>query len=184
MEWIYGQWGDQVYESGFLSEKERKSALDDWLDKEEIDRKTADRKKLLDKKFWETKRDLFAAAEALHGHLGEDLSQDFNLFEADAKAANKSLGLKLSAAQLKTILEAVSWRDPDAVPIKVKDGYEPDSEPRDTENVPMTHLGKGGTLEKSITAYFDHGGNRWFLWALCTAIPERVSRTQTRKRWI
>ncbi len=153
MQWIYQQWGDQVYESGFLSAKEQKDALDDWLEKEEIDRKAADKKKLLDPKFWFAKRELLQAAEQLHQHLGDELSHDFNLFQKDVKAALKELKLKLGAPQLKAILEAVSWRDPEAAPVLANEkkgeagGYEPDSELRDTENVPLNYEG-------GIEAYF------------------------------
>jgi type I restriction enzyme M protein len=174
MQWIYQQWGEQVYEPGFLSAKEQKDALDDWLEKEEIDRKTADKKKLLDPKFWTAKRDLLQAGEQLHQHFGDALSHDFNQFQKDVKAALKKRKLKLGAPQLKTILEAVSWRDPEAEPVggsttmfelepgvspknlrpwysAIEDGcgvtYEPDSELRDTENVPLNYEG-------GIEAYF------------------------------
>lgn len=175
MGWMFEQWGEQIYETGFLSAKERKDALDDWLEQEEIDRKTADKKKLLDVKFWSAKRWLLEAANQLHEEVGDEVSHDFNLFESDVKAANKALKLKLSAPQLKAILEAVSWRDPEAEPIVTdrwlgelepdfdfsnarrfgaffEEGtfvrYQPDSELRDTENVPLNYDG-------GIAAYFE-----------------------------
>jgi type I restriction enzyme M protein len=156
MQWMFEQWSEQVYEPGFLSAKEQKDALDDWLEKEEIDRKAADKKKLLDPKFWTAKRDLLQAAEQLHQHLGDDLSHDFNQFQKDVKAALKELKLKLSAGELKSILEAVSWRNPDAEPVlhsslKIQNSpfpFEPDSELRDTENVPLNYDG-------GITQYFE-----------------------------
>ncbi|MDP0490944.1 MAG: class I SAM-dependent DNA methyltransferase [Verrucomicrobiota bacterium JB023] len=157
MQWMFEQWGEQVYEPDFLSAKEQKDALDDWLEKEEIDRKAADKKKLLDSKFWTAKRELLQAAKQLHQHLGDDLSHDFNQFQKDVKAALKELKLKLSAPQLKAILEAVSWRDPEAEPVTTKDGYEADSELRDTENVPMNYMGSDLPAEASakVGAYFE-----------------------------
>ncbi|MCB1098465.1 MAG: N-6 DNA methylase [Verrucomicrobiae bacterium] len=153
-EWIYQQWGDAIYDPGFLTDKAKRAALDAWLDQEEIERKPADKKKLLDHKAWLARRELLAAAEKLHAHVGEQISNNFNTFQAEIKAAVKTLGLKLSAPQLKAILESVSWRDPDAEPVFANEkagkagGYEPDSDLRDTENVPLNYEG-------GIDAYFD-----------------------------
>ncbi len=184
MQWMFEQWGDQVYNPGFLSAKAQKDALDDWLDKEEIDRKAADKRKLLDHKFWIARRDLLEAGEKLHHHLGDTLSHDFNQFQTDVKAALKKLKLKLGAPDLKAILDAVSWRDPEAEPVggtfatfqleedtspedlrpwysEIIDGegvtYEPDSELRDTETVPMNYLGNvaaDASPEEAIESYF------------------------------
>lgn len=181
MEWMYAQWGDEVYEAGFL--KNKKETLEDWLETEEIDRKTGDKKKLLDTKFWQARLDLLTAAKQLHAEVGNELTDDFNVFQDAVKAANKALKLKLSAGQLKQILDAVSWRDPEAKPVlksmSVFDGqkgynvdsvavrrfghfqleggywdYEPDSELRDSENVPMNYL-EGDDMETAVTTYFD-----------------------------
>jgi hypothetical protein len=129
---------------------------------------------ILDTATWTARRDLMQAAEKLHAHLGEAISDDFNAFSESTKAAAKKLKLDLKPADLKAILDAVSWRDPEAKPIvldsrildipvdydfeaarcftsELKDGtrysYEPDSELRDTENVPLTYPG-------GIVAYF------------------------------
>ncbi len=154
MQWMFQEWGDKVYDTGFLSSKEQREALDAWLEKEEIDRKTADKKKLLDPKYWTAKRDLLEVGIKLHQFLGEELYNDFNQFQREVKAALKKLKVKLGASELKAILEAVSWRDPEAVPVFVNEkegdagGYEPDSELRDSENVPLNYAG-------GIQAYFD-----------------------------
>ncbi|MCB1123364.1 MAG: hypothetical protein KJT03_17555, partial [Verrucomicrobiae bacterium] len=180
MQWMFEQWGEQVYEAGFLKGKEQKDSLDDWLEEEEIDRKAADKKKLLNTKFWKDRLELLQAAQTLHAEMGEALSNDFNQFQKQVKKATKRLDLRLSASQVKQILDAVSWRDPEAVPVlnkmsvfdygefceggsfvesaaaryghfPVKGGYwsyEPDSELRDTENVPLNYPG-------GIDAYFE-----------------------------
>ncbi len=178
MVWMYGQWGDSVYEDGFLTGK--KAELDLWLEEAGIERKARDKKKLLDSAFWCARRDLLEAAVALDDEFGGVKSDDFNAFEKSVKRAAKKLNLGVSAAQLKAILDAASWRDSDAKPIR-KPGhgsdylkeYEPDSELRDTENVPMDYLGKdeGGGLEAedAIRAYFDaevlpHVPDAWIAW--------------------
>ncbi|MBE2285281.1 MAG: SAM-dependent DNA methyltransferase [Prosthecobacter sp.] len=182
MEWIWQQWGGKVYEKGFLTTQ--KEAIEHWLEKEQIEITPANKKKLLDTTTWTTRRDLLAAAEKLHQHLGEATSHDFNVFAEDTRKAVKKLKLDLKPADVKAILDAVSWRDPEAKPIlagetllditpdfdfdaarvfvpEIDGGtiyhYEPDSELRDTENVPMTYMaGPDGPLspEKAIVAYF------------------------------
>jgi type I restriction enzyme M protein len=138
MSWMFGEWGEAVYEDGFLKEKKRE--LENWLEAQGIERKAADIKKLLTLKFWKSKLELLEAGQALHREVGEEISHDFNMFEKQVKKAAKKQGLKLGAPQLKTILDAVSWTDPEAEPVKAKDGFEPDSDLRDTENVPLNWL--------------------------------------------
>ena len=175
MEWVWQQWGDKVYEKGFLAGQ--KEALDHWLEKEQLDTSPANKKKLLDTTVWTARRDLMQAAEKLHQHLGEEISYNFNRFAEDTKAAAKKLKLGLKPQDFKAILDAVSWRDPRAQPIILDTGhfddvaakygervlcstygyfdgslgaiaYEADSELRDTENVPLTYPG-------GIEAYFE-----------------------------
>lgn len=172
MEWMWQQWGAKVYEKGFLAAQ--KETLEHWLENEQLETSPANKKKLLDTTLWTARRDLMQAAEKLHAHLGETTSDDFNAFSESTKAAAKKLKLDLKPADLKAILDAVSWRDPAAKPIcnsvsqlelspdcdwdelrcyspHIDDGtcyhYEPDSELRDTENVPLTYPG-------GIVAYF------------------------------
>jgi type I restriction enzyme M protein len=172
MEWIYSQWGEDVYKKDFLVGK--KEAVQRWLDHEQIELTGANLKKLLDPKLWLARRELLEIAGKLHQQLGEETWDDFTLFTDDVRAALKKLNLKPGAPQLKQILDAVSWRDPAAAPViakelyleidtedqrlaartwypVVEDGnatiYEPDSELRDTENIPLTYAG-------GIEAYF------------------------------
>lgn len=184
MEWMWQQWGGKVYEKGFLSSK--KEAVEHWLEKELIEISPANKKKLLDAATWSARRDLMQAGERLHRHLGEAISDDFNVFSEDTKAAVKKLKLDLKPADVKAILDAVSWRDPAAKPIVLDIrqldipvdydfaaarcfishmdagtcySYEPDSELRDTENVPMNYLGgavSADSAEKCIVAYFQN----------------------------
>jgi len=172
MEWIFSQWGEDVYQKDFLAGKKEK--IQRWLDSEQIELTAANLKKLLDPKLWSARRELLEMAEELHKHFGDSEWNDFAAFTEDVKAALKKLKLKPGAPQLKQILDAVSWRDPEALPIVdkelyldidadfdfnaartwypvIEDGsctlYEPDSELRDTENIPLLYPG-------GITAYF------------------------------
>lgn len=131
------------------------------------------RKKLLDADTWKDDRDLLEAARQLWKHIGDDLFDDHNRFLEILDEAIRELGLKLSGGKKKSIIQAVSWRDETAPPVirKVHSGnkmaadplhglyeaavqgklavveYEPDSELRDTEQVPL--LEEGG-----IEAFF------------------------------
>lgn len=131
------------------------------------------RKKLLDPKTWEHDARLFENAMLLRAALGEKVYDDHNLFRVAVDAAFLKADIKLPAADLKVILRAVSERSEDSPPViakKYKPGkakaaplyglfeatveeklviveYEPDSDMRDTEQVPL--LEEGG-----IEAFF------------------------------
>ncbi len=125
------------------------------------------RKKLLDPKTWERDGRLIELAMKLRGAMGDSLFEDHNLFRDRVDEALNQAGIKLPAADLKQILKAVSWRVETAPPVIAKvhkpgkakadplrglfettmDGkpavieYEPDSDLRDTEQVPLLEDG-------------------------------------------
>jgi type I restriction enzyme M protein len=125
------------------------------------------KKKLLDFKTWERDGRLIEVATKLREALGDALFEDHNVFRERVDAALKKANIKLAAADLKQILKAVSWRVETAPPVIAKvhrpgkakgdplrglfaatlDGkpaiveYEPDSDLRDTEQVPLLEDG-------------------------------------------
>jgi type I restriction enzyme M protein len=125
------------------------------------------RKKLLDPKTWERDGRLVDAATTLRRALGDTLYEDHNIFCEKVDAALAKAGVRLPAADLKQLLKAVSARVETAPPViaKVhKPGkvqadplhglfeatvggkpavveYEPDSDLRDTEQVPLLEDG-------------------------------------------
>ena len=125
------------------------------------------RKKLLDAKTWERDGRLVEVATALRETLGGELFEDHNLFRDRVDDTLKAACTKLPAAELKLILRAVSWRVEDAPRVIAKvhkagkvradpmrglfDAevagnacvveYEPDSDLRDTEQVPLLEEG-------------------------------------------
>jgi len=125
------------------------------------------KKKLLDAKTWERDARLVETATALLQKLGGDLFENHNVFRSAVETALHKLGRKVGAADLKIILRAVSWRVETAPPVIAKihqpgkvtddplrgryeaavDGkkciveYEPDSDLRDTEQVPLLEEG-------------------------------------------
>lgn len=125
------------------------------------------KKKLLNSRTWERDARLAETAHVLRQELGKDLFEDHNVFRTSVKDALEKLGRKAAAADLKIILRTVSWReetappviakihkkgraDPDALQGRYKakvNGktcvveYEPDSDLRDTEQVPLLEPG-------------------------------------------
>jgi type I restriction enzyme M protein len=138
------------------------------------------KKKLLDRKTWERDGRLVEIATKLREALGETLFEDHNVFRDRVDAALKKADIKLPAADLKQILKAVSWRVETAPPVIAKvhkpgktkpdplhglfeatvDGkpaiveYEPDSELRDTEQVPLLEDGGiGAFIRREVLPY-------------------------------
>ena len=125
------------------------------------------RKRLLDAKTWERDARLVEVATALRAALGDGLFEDHNVFRDLVDGMLKTSGTKLPAAELKLILKAVSWRVETAPPVIAKvhkaskfeadpmlglyDAvvagkpcvveYEPDTDLRDTEQVPLLEEG-------------------------------------------
>jgi len=145
------------------------------------------RKKLLDAATWQRDKALLDLALLAQQDLGDAVFDDHNVFRERFDAAMKAQGQKLGAADKKAILKAVSWRDEAAPPViakrsKLKKGdyfepgfdgaylqtvgndrfmveYEPDTDLRDTEQVPLTEQG-------GIEAFFrrevlPHASDAW-----------------------
>lgn len=147
MEWVYRKFSDDVYSDL----KPHKKMIETYIDTNEIKIAPKYKKQLLDSKHWQAQKKLMEAARRLAQKIGDAEFDDFNLFKKEVDRQLKALKMKLGAAEIKQILDAVSWKDEQARPVirkKERDGaihYEPDSELRDTENVP---------LNEDIEAYF------------------------------
>jgi type I restriction enzyme M protein len=125
------------------------------------------RKKLLDPRTWERDGRLVEVSTKLREALGDKLFEDHNVFRDRVDAALQQADIRLAAADLKQILKVVSWRVDKAPPVIAKvhkrgkanadrlhglfeatvDAkpaiveYEPDSDLRDTEQVPLLEDG-------------------------------------------
>ncbi|RED94645.1 type I restriction-modification system subunit M [Marinoscillum furvescens] len=145
MKWIYSRIGEAVYEN--LAD--HKETIFKYWEKNEISVKPADKKKLLDVKFWQKQREIQEVARLLKSELGDTCYDDFNSFKKDVDKAYKKHGIKPDNDTKKQLLNAFSWKDESAEKVikkkeKARPGrdvtiiYEPDAELRDSEQVPLT----------------------------------------------
>ena len=78
------------------------------------------KRKLLDATTWARDAKLHQVANALRNALGGHLFEDHNVFREQVAAHLKQTQTKVSAADLKIILKAVSWRFEAAPPVRAK----------------------------------------------------------------
>ena len=109
MEWIYGEWGDAIYDDGALKDHEKEILT--WCEENELSLNTKARKKLLNLETWQKQLELLSCARKLMTAIGEEESSDFNQFKVVVDAQLKTEKIKLSATEKKAILNAVSWYD-------------------------------------------------------------------------
>lgn len=109
MQWIYQQWGDAVYQPGYLVQHEK--AILAWCEDNELGLNAKNRSKLLSLDTWLKQQNLMQTAQALMAAIGTDESSDFNQFKAAVDATLKVQSIKLTASDKNAILNAVSWYD-------------------------------------------------------------------------
>jgi type I restriction enzyme M protein len=176
MQRLYQQWGQAWDDHSYgtfspEAEPEIRALLKaDFADLNEKERKT-----LLSPSIWSEQRAILRKAEALATLLGEDQHDDFNAFEQRFDAAQASAGIKLSVKERKEIMSAITWTNPAAEPVikkVMKKGkadprygsfdyqgqvvtFEPDSNLRDSEDVPLTAAtARGAEVDAENEAYF------------------------------
>jgi len=139
------------------------------------------KKKLLDSSTWKRDARLVETATDLRELIGGELYENHNQFREDVDVALKKLGRKLPAAELKLILKTVSWRVETAPPVVAKvhkpgkatpdplwglyeatiNGklcvveYEPDTDLRDSEQVPLLEDGGVEAFKADYQFYND-----------------------------
>lgn len=184
MQWIWEQfgqhWDNDSY--GDLAAVEKEIRVEMKASFPELKEKQI--KDLLSPKLWRDQKTLLDAAKTLRNQLAQQMGEgaivfgqcdDFNQFEDELKKALKATGIKLDAKQKKQLLDAITWRNPDAERVIKKvlkekaqpkygafeatvNGkptvaeYQPDSDLRDYENIP---LDSSKRVEELIEDYFD-----------------------------
>lgn len=139
MEWIFERFEDEVY-TGLAKHKE---IIKKHFDAGEIKLSQSDLKQLTDKQFWKDQLEIMKVAELLLKELGQTIYNDFNAFQILFDDTIEKLKIKISGSERKQILNAITWKNEEAAKVikkKEKGGtitYEPDSDLRDSENVPL-----------------------------------------------
>jgi type I restriction enzyme M protein len=175
---LYDTLGDDLFDRPESVRKELEKLVNDWGkgdDEDDGEEGASSKKGLSDKKkkkvlneaTWKRDAMLVDVATKLRHELGDGLFEDHNIFRERVEATLKKFATKISAAELKIIYNAVSWRVEDAPrvigkvhkPGKVQPDplrglfeavingksciveYEPDAELRDHEQVPLLEEG-------------------------------------------
>lgn len=155
---LYKEFGNEVYD------KKATTKLEQWLlkyfmqdsDEEEGEDGEAELtlnslpkkkqkivKQVCDTAVWQRDLDLMNLAKKLIEAFGDNLFDDFNMFDEKLDEELKKHKIKLTAKDKKDLLSAVSWTDPKAAAVikkKHKDGtveYVSDPALKDYENIPL-----------------------------------------------
>ena len=110
MRWCFEKYGDVCYRD-ILKYKEE---IEEYLEKEQIELKTKQKKALLSQNTWTKHKKLLDTAYLLKEKIGTDEYDDFNIFKKEVEKVLKEEKIKLSATEKNTILNAVSWYDENA----------------------------------------------------------------------
>lgn len=148
MEWVYENYGEDVY----TDLKQHQEKIKSYLSKNDIKLKPAEMKNLLDIKYWQSQLETMQNAQKLAEALGEEQFDDYNKFVPLVNKTIKDLKLNIDPKSLKNIFATINWKNEEAEKVikkTEKDGtivYEADSELRDSENIP---------LDQDIQEYFE-----------------------------
>ena len=133
-------------------------------------------KDLLNLNTWTDQKEMLELATMLQIHIGIDQHDDFNEFEVALTKIIKDQDIDINSKQRKKIIDAVSWTNPDAEPVVkkvIKKGkadpmygtfeyrdqlvqFQPDSDLRDNEDVPLTtKTALGAEVDSVNEAYFN-----------------------------
>jgi len=122
---LYDSLGEVLFENPASIRKELEKLVNNWgkgnIEDEDEEggsaKKTladAKKKKLLSEATWQRDAHLLDVATRLRHELGDGLFEDHNIFRDQVEATLQKLKIKLSGADLKIIVNAVSWRVEDA----------------------------------------------------------------------
>ncbi len=124
MQWAFGQFGEDIY----TQLEEKKADIEEWLEKEDLNLNTKQRKALFNKDTWARQKRMLEVAKELMAEIGETLFMDFNLFWEKVQTSLKTGKVKspakpdkpIQAGEIKQILNAVSWYEENAEKVIAK----------------------------------------------------------------
>ncbi len=113
MKWCLDKFKDECFNGLYNHKKE----IEKYLENEEIELNVKQKNALFSKELWQKHQILFSSANKLKQEIDTDEYSDFNAFKELVSKAIKKLDIKLSATQINTILNAVSWQDESAAKV-------------------------------------------------------------------
>ncbi|MDH5803508.1 MAG: type I restriction-modification system subunit M [Gammaproteobacteria bacterium] len=119
MKWVYEEFGTEWTDEpkckkyGMLS-TEQKATIRKYVKTHFSDLKEAKLKDLLDKKIWQTQKQILLKARQLQQVIGKKQCDDMNTYDDVIKAACDKQDIKLDTNEKKQIVNAVSWKNPEA----------------------------------------------------------------------
>lgn len=156
MEWIYAHAGDEWNDAGYGKLAQHEEVIRLKIKKDFADLKEKQIKEVLEENIWCAQKALMEKAQQLRKELGDEVYHDFNQFETMLVTAQKTCGLKLDSKEQKQLLDAITWKNPEAKAVvkktlKEKENalygkflyqgkvveFESDGDLRDFENVPL-----------------------------------------------
>jgi type I restriction enzyme M protein len=179
MKWAYAEYGQSWDDAGYGDLSAVEAEVRAHIKANFKDLKEKQIKELLSTKLWREQQRLLEDGLKLQTALAQQMGagaivdarcDDFNLFEEQFKEALKSTGIKLDTRQKKQLLDAVSWKNPDAERVikKVHKGkadplyglfavagkvveFQADGDLRDNENIP---LDPSRSVTETVEEYF------------------------------
>ena len=105
-------WCEQEYKEECNNDlSKHKKAIEEYLDKNDIELNAKQLKSLLSKELWKKHKTLVDSAKLLKDKIGTDEYDDFNIFKELVEKVLKEQKITLSASEKNMILNAVSWYD-------------------------------------------------------------------------
>jgi type I restriction enzyme M protein len=179
MKWAYEQFGRNWTAANYGDLSEVAVEVRAQIKANFSDLKEKQVKELLNFKLWRDQKELLHKAQQLQAALARQMGaaaivagqcDDFNLFDEQFKKAIKASGVTLDTKEKKQLLDAVSWKNPEAERVikkvhkeKAKPLYglfavkgkviefQVDSDLRDNENIP---LDPSRTVTETVEEYF------------------------------
>jgi type I restriction enzyme M protein len=179
MKWVYEHFGQGWTEKTYGDLAAVAVEVRAYIKSHFADLKEKDIKDLLDVRLWRPQKALLDKARKLQGALAKQMGagrivdgpcDDFNRFEVELKKALKTTDVSLDVREKKQLLDAVSWKNPEAEGVikkihkeKAKPLYglfeisgktlefQADGDLRDNENIP---LDPSRTVTETVEEYF------------------------------
>jgi len=129
MEYAFTEYGEMVYQDNFFKSdnKAAEKAVLAWCEDNELPLNAKAKTKLFETKTWVKQRNILQMAKEIAKGIGRDEYDDFNVFKSKVDTVIKSINelqksldkevVKLSTTEKKSILDAVSWYDVNAVKV-------------------------------------------------------------------